>query len=282
LPAKLKIASFKTSMKYEATIRSFGRFLGHVATLDDLTDENLGRWMRSIRENGRAARTANGYRSKLIALWSWCAKKRIVENFPTVEKMPEPLTLPCAWTSDQLHSLFAACSEITGSIAGIPAPDWWRAFHLVAWNSGERTGALLGLRWDMLNLGTGQLAVPAEFRKGGRKPMLYHLKPATLAALLVIDTPERELIFPFPFQRGSFYGRYRRLLKTAGLPYVRYKSAMQKMRRSFATHLEAAGGNATEALSHSLRSITTDSYLDPRLIERTPANELLFPLETTT
>ena len=39
---------------------------------------------------------------------------------------------------------------------------------------------------------------------------------------------------------------------------------MQKVRRSFATHLEVAGGNATEALLHSLRSITENRYFDGR------------------
>ena len=42
------------------------------------------------------------------------------------------------------------------------------------------------------------------------------------------------------------------------------------------------GGNATDALAHSERTITTESYLDPKLIERTPPNEILFPLEAAT
>ena len=50
------------------------------------------------------------------------------------------------------------------------------------------------------------------------------------------------------------------------------------MRRSFATHLEAAGGNATQALHHSARSLTERSYLDPVLIDTTTPNELLFSL----
>ena len=150
LPAKLKIASDKTAMKYVATFRSFGRFLGHIATLDDLTDENLGRWMRSIRGEGRAARTANGYRSKLIAIWNWCARKRIVENFPTVEKMPEPLTLPCAWTGDQLRSLMAACYRTNGTIADIPAGYWWSALHL-----GRDADAVADTLWDAFETNAG-------------------------------------------------------------------------------------------------------------------------------
>ena len=279
LPAKQSIASEKSVAKYTAVFNSFGRHVGNVATLDDLTDEKIGSYMREIRRTGRSVRTANGYRSKLLALWNWCARKRLVENFPTVEKIPEPGMLPTAWPEEELRKLVAACDRMPGTIAGIPAPIWWRTLHLVSWDTGERTGALLGLTWQMLDVKTGQLAVPAEFRKGGKKPMLYALKPVTLRLLKTMREPERELIFPW--ELGGFYYHYRRLLRLAGLPYVRYKSAIQKMRRSFATHLEAAGGNATEALAHCLRSDTENSYLDPRLIHRTPPNELLFALEAT-
>jgi integrase len=151
-----------------------------------------------------------------------------------------------------------------------------------AWDTGERTGALLALRWEMLDCDGGQLVVPAAFRKGRRKPMLYLLKPPTLRALEKIRLPERDLIFGWPSGIDRFYARYKRLLKLARLPYVKNESSLQKMRRSFATHIEAAGGDATEALAHTARSLTIDSYIDPQMIEPTPANELLFPLETAT
>jgi integrase len=276
LPAKQTIASEKTEWKYGAVFNAFGRFLGRVATLDDLTDESVGAYMRDLRRAGKSTRTINGYRSKLIALWSWCAKTRLLQDFPTVEKMPEAATIACAWNRDELPALMAACSEMPGTIAGVLSADWWRCLHLVAFDTGERIGAIRAITWNMLDTQTGNLVIPAEFRKGGRKPMLYQLKRETLCELQLIDRPERE--FVFPWEHGSFYSHYKRLLKIAGLPYVPYKSAMQKMRRSFATHLEANGGNATEAMSHSMRSITEESYLDPRLIERTPPNRLLFSL----
>jgi hypothetical protein len=37
------------------------------------------------------------------------------------------------------------------------------------------------------------------------------------------------------------------------------------MRRSFASHLHAAGGDATKALHHSTRSVTINHYIDPRI-----------------
>jgi integrase len=47
------------------------------------------------------------------------------------------------------------------------------------------------------------------------------------------------------------------------------------MRRSVASHYEAAGGNATELLGHSSRSVTL-AYLDPRIVPQQHAVDLLF------
>jgi hypothetical protein len=66
------------------------------------------------------------------------------------------------------------------------------------------------------------------------------------------------------------------LLKFAGLPYEPHKSGLQKLRRSFATLIEAGGGDATAALMHTARKVTEQSYLDTRLIAR-PSPNLLLP-----
>ena len=94
-------------------------------------------------------------------------------------------------------------------------------------------------------------------------------------ALAKMLTPERDLLFAFPWCLGTFYNHYTRLLKDAGLPSTR-RDKPQKMRRSFASHLEAAGGNATEALGHSTRKLTERSYIDPSIVTKPPPNRLLF------
>jgi integrase len=279
LPAKQGIASEKTVAKYLATFNSFGRFLGNIATLGDLTDEKIGGFMRACRAKGNAARSVNGYRSKLLAFWTWCAKRRLVHDFPTVEKMPEPMIIPTSRTLDDLKKLMYGCSRMPGMVANIPAAQWWRMLHVIDWDTmGERTGALLDIRWEWLDWETGYLSIPADYRKGGKKPNLCKLKPATMRELAAFREPQRLLMFPWDKHSTVFYHHYKRLLKLAGLPYVKYKSAIQMHRRSFATHLEMGGGDATAALRHSERSITTDSYIDPKLLDRAPANEGLFSL----
>ena len=63
-------------------------------------------------------------------------------------------------------------------------------------------------------------------------------------------------------------------MQRAGLPDTReYK--FHAIRKSTASHYEAAGGNATELLGHSSRKVT-QGYLDPRIVRTKPAVELLF------
>lgn len=275
-PARSKIASDETERQYKYTATKFSKFLGRRATLDDLNDQQVGKWMRGMRKDGLAAATINGYITKLRAFWNWCAKKRMVEEFPTIEDFPEPVKLPDAYTEDEARSLVAAAAAMEGEIAGVPASVWWESLHRVALDTGERTSALLELQWRHYDAGDAVLEAPAEIRKGGRKPMLYHLKPKTVALLEQLRATGSKKMFPFPYDRVTFYNHYKKLVKLAGLEHVSHRSGPQKLRRTFASHIEANGGNATLALSHTSRRLTEKSYLDPRVVKEPAHNERMF------
>jgi len=280
LPERMTITTDGTIGKYARALRYFGQYLGRPATGKHLRDEIVGgflRWLIDVKQ--MKAVSANGYVTPLKALWTWMAKKRLVKLFPTIGELPEPALVPMAWSQRDLHKLMAACREQTGSICGIPAADYWVAFHNLLWDTGARTGEVLALQWDWLDMKTGHLSVPGEVRKGRRQSMVYSLKPETIEALKAIVEPERELIFVRGKWRNSFWNAYQRLIKGSGLPYVKGKSGPQKMRRTFASHIEAAGGNATKALKHRDRRVTEDSYLDPRITEVESENLKFFPLD---
>ena len=86
------------------------------------------------------------------------------------------------------------------------------------------------------------------------------------------------MIFEFGGTSPTFYRHYKKLLKLAGLPYVPHKSGLQKVRRTFASHIEANGGNATAALAHTARRTTEKSYIDPRIAKEPAHNDVLFDL----
>jgi integrase len=227
-----------------------------------------------MRHRGSAPETINGQTGKLRSLWTWLAKKRIVEQFPTLGNVKEPKRVPQAWTQEELGILLAACQRATGMVGRVKASDWWVALHLLIWDTSERIGAVLAIRKDWLNWQTGGLLIPAECRKGQERDMAYGLHEETLVALARIRDSGSDLLFGVVTVAWLYY-RYKRLRKAAGLPTDR-KSAFHRIRRSVASHLHALGHNATDALGHASTDVTRRSYLDPKIAGAVRPADVLF------
>jgi len=75
---------------------------------------------------------------------------------------------------------------------------------------------------------------------------------------------ETSKVFP-QMHVTSIYGHLKLLLKATGLPTGR-NCMFHKIRRTHATHLHIAGGDATASLGHGSDVITRGYYLDPRYI----------------
>lgn len=271
----LKIRSEQTRAIYRYTLANLHDSLGHNPTLDDLTDDNCAAMMNYLLQAGKAERTVNERRARLHAFWSWLAKRSIVKTFPTTPRLEVPIRTPIAWTKAELIELLKACGAQEGTIGTIPAKHWWASLHLVMWDTSERISALIATRWEHLQ---GEwLHLPAEVRKGKRSDACYKLRPETLRLLEKIRS-DRPYIWPWPYVPMYLWVKYRILRKQAGLPSDRL-SSFHRMRKSVASHLEAAGGNATEALGHASRSVTVRSYLDPRITEKPQPMDKLFRIE---
>lgn len=270
--APLRMVREENRKQFAIQIRHFERHLGRASTLADLTDAAVSRFLVAFAK-GRSIPTVNKARTHLLALWRFAARKRFVADFPDVMKLVEPRRIPQAWTLPQLQALFAATTQMIGQYGPVPAPQWWAAFLRVLFDTGERAGAALAIEWDWLDLQTGRLVIPAEYRKGRSKDAEHWLRPATLAMVKALPRKGRQ-VFPFPLERSSYFLHFAKLLKRAGLPFGR-KHKSQKMRRCFASYLEAAGGNATEGLLHSDRGVTEKFYLDPQIVGKKPASRLL-------
>lgn len=265
-PKKLLGKSPRTVKIYGETFNRLAEFVGRSPTLDDLCDESIcayADWRLSL---GRAYHTVDKELDKLIALANFAAKKRHIAEFVDIPKLQPPEQLPTCWRRDQLVTLLETCAAQQGRFGSCPRGLWWSAFHFVALATGERTEAMLSLRWDMLQ---GEvLSVPASVRKGRRKAARYRLPPSVVAAIERLRPYTEGKIFAVPWKavKDSFYYHYGELLKRAGLPRTRdFKP--QRLRKSFASFLEAAGGDATKALGHTDRRVTTASYLDTGVTE---------------
>lgn len=271
---KLRGAHPGTLLKFRMAIAELEFLLDRPALIEDLRDENIEGVMWQLQENGRSIVTSNWYRSKLVALANFAARRGIIKTFPDVDKMTEPRRDPIAWNREQLGILFRACQQQHGMIAGIEARHWLTALHAVIWNSGERISATLSARWENLDLATGLLTIKAEARKGRTEDKTSRLHPDTLELLERIREPERDLIFPWPFTMSTLYGRYATMLRRAGLPCDR-KRKFHCMRKSSASWLKLAGGDAQAHLGHSDASVTR-AYLAPSICQTSHASDLLF------
>lgn len=272
----ITIRAEHTRVQYRIALRNLERFIGHTAYASDLSDDNVVGLMVDLGDRGLAPKTINERRGRIHTLWSWMARRGYVDQWPTTPRITEPIRVPRAWTNEELTVLIDACRIFPGWVGEIHANDWWTSLHLACWDTGERIGAILQVPWSCADLAGGWLSVPAELRKGKRKDRLYKIGIDTVDAMRIIEVAPRKLIWPWPYCISYLWPKYRKLLKFAGLPTDRL-CMFHRMRRSVASHMEAAGGNATEFLGHSNRKVT-EAYLDPRIVPQVNAVDLLFRL----
>lgn len=263
-----------TELKYRRIARDLGKMLGRMPTVEDLTDDNVADLMARKLAAGRSPYTVNDARSKLVALWTFAAKRGLCSRFPDVDRLHEPESAPVAWTEQQLADVFAACELAIGEMGGVPGPLWWRALISVLWDTGERIGAVLSLEWT--RLADGVLHVPADRRKGKTRDKLYTLHPDTVAILQrTSEYHSGPLMFPASCTYQSLFNRLRSMLRRAGLPHDR-KHLFHCLRRSVASHAAACGADASRLMDHSDPVITRRYYLDPRIVPAPKAVDVLF------
>lgn len=274
-PRKVRGRSANNLRLYRNALANFDLYLGRRATLDDLDDELVSAWSVWFLARHRKAETANKNLRHLLALWRYAAKKRYVEQFPTVDFLPEVQRIPLAWLKHELHVLFESAQQERGEISGTPAALWWYALLLTIWYTGERIGAVLSFTWKDFDRQGHWLLAPAEIRKGGQRDKAFRLPGKNIKALEALRVKGNRYIFQWPWKPASIYHYYNRILTRAGLPTDRM-SKFHRIRRSMASYLKAAGGDPTEALDHSNASTTKRYYLDPRVCGSKGPSELLF------
>jgi integrase len=276
-PLQTRIANETTRDHYRRAVRWLGEMLGRPAVLTDLTDDSLSailRWLTSARSQSPV--TANGSMQCLSALWRWCRDRDLpIRGGPTVRPLREPIRTPRAWSVAELDRLCAAADASIGSIGGMPARTWWLTLFALVMDSGCRSSELLALDWAWIDWERGWIYVPAECRKGQRRDEAYGLRPDTLSWLAKIRQPQGQILGWGDRHISLYHLRWNELLTRAGLPNGRYNQA-QKLRRTFATLLTVAGGDATAALGHASRATTLRSYLDPSVCRTRHADLIPF------
>lgn len=262
--AREKPLAESTIEQLAITARVFERWAGRPVPVNELTDELVSSWVLDMEQSDRSPATVACQRKNLLALWRSAWETGDTETRPRrVRKVRVPVTIPEAWTPAEVAQLVAATQTVNGYLPnGIRGFFWWRAFILISWDTGLRLGDVLTLRRDQVEE-DGTFTLLQE--KSGW-PHICYLQQPTREALAETFPPEREILLPWPFDRGYFYRTFRELVKTAGIK----QGSSKWLRRSSATAVERMRpGAGALHLGHRVHgSVAHANYLDPRQLQQ--------------
>ena len=274
-PVRLATKHKLTAYQYTLNLKRFDEFLGRQALLTDLNDATIMLAIAWCRKQGLAPGSVEKFRDNLVCISRVLFRKRIVDTEVDIPPIHVPKAIPIAFTREQLNRLWEYLELLPGEIGGVSASLWFRAIVCCFWDSGARAGEIFGLRWSDVDLQRGFILCRAATVKANKQDRLYRLDPETVALLRKIILPQRELVFAWPFCEGTLYNTWRGILKRAGLPTgPRYM--FHCLRKSVASHLQAAGVSAQFAMGHSDPRQTNEVYLDPRIAKPPAACDSLF------
>jgi len=269
---RLRASSPHTSRLYLHSIKAFGKSLGKVPELPDLTDDNLESHMWRVIEDGLSIASANKDYAQLSAMWRFAHRNNLVTAWPNVKPMHEPERVPMGWLTHELDRLFATVAELDYKIAGAPARLWWKVLLSVLLDTGERIGAIRQLKREHVR--GDYILVPAKVRKRQTREKLYKLNPDTVQDLRTLLALHRyDLIFPWDRSETYIYYRYTKILKKSGLSHCG-KSKFHALRKTSCSAVANQGGNPTSAMDHA-NARTTKRYLDPRIVQEVSTCDLV-------
>lgn len=251
----------------QVTIRQFSQFLGRPATIDDLTDVQVGGFLREFAATGRAPVTVNTRRSQLLCLWRASLRAGLTRDCPgEIPRWREHQRVPQAWTVDEVARLVGYCRNLPGQLSGIPGGLWWSSLLLAGYWTGARPSALRSARSADLTP-EGWLLIRAEAQKT-RADQHFRLPPQALDEVMLIFDPGRRLIWPWPYTAAcTFWVHLRKIVEGAGLPASRRgKNLFQKLRRTAVSYAARVDLEIARQLAgHSDSRLTRRHYIDPRI-----------------
>lgn len=277
--APLKNLSDRSVKMYESTLDRFRDFLGHEPTVDDLDDLTAAkfiRWRSSTVHDQKRGLISPASLAKdsahLRSLWTWLAKKRwkrsdgeLIE-FPDYARPRVPKPVPKAYKAEELAKLFQEARHRKGLVGGKPAAWYWTTKLLALFQTGERIGAVLQIRWSEVDLERRTLTFLAATRKGHRETKTVAITPQLSAMLARQQGKPEERVWPWLDDRAllSCYGSLRVLCRTAGVPYKPFHA----IRKSTASYLKRAGVSAKKQLGHSSEEMAETHYYDEEITGR--------------
>jgi integrase len=277
-PARLANRAAQTHYQYVLNFQRFDAYLRRPAVLADLTEKNVMgcvAWLQ--KKHGLSISSAGKFRDNMAHFWKFLHQHKLIDTWPELPTIQEPIKTPTAWTKGQLQTLYEFLLRLPGEVSGIPANWYFVSLTCVLWDTGERIGPILQLKWSDVDLEERWIVIRGATRKMGLQDNLARLHPETVALLRKILAPERDLVFPWPWSNSLLYATWRDILTRAGLPTGRDRM-FHCLRKSCASHAKALGMNPAEILRHLDPAMAERVYVDPRIAPKLQASDVLFRL----
>jgi len=182
-----------------------------------------------------------------------------------------------AYTAEELSALVRAARHRKGAVAGTPAAWYWLTKLQAMFQTGERIGAVLAIRWREVDLERCTLTFLAATRKGRQETITRSITPELARMMATQKGPPDALVWPWLEDRKilSCYASLKILCRSAGVPYHPFHS----IRKATASYLKLAGKSAKKQLGHSSEEMAETHYYDERITGVESALDFLPPLD---
>lgn len=266
------------------TIDRLEEFLGREATLDDFTDLTMARflrWRATTPRKGRLASPATVAKDKshLSSLASLAARKKLIPEFIDFPRLKVPTRPPRGYTVDEVSAIIREARHAYGKVGPVPAAWLFMTLVRACWETGERVGGLLAVRWGEVDLDRRVVTILGEGRKDRTTTIERQISSELAAWLATQRRGENCLVWPWLENRkqDSIYQILRKICRRSGVT----PRGFHAIRKASGSYVKAGGGDATEHLGHASSRTTQKHYLDTRIVGQQSALDYLPPLDLT-
>ncbi len=214
--------------RYRRILKAIATYLNREPVVSDLTEQLVYGFNEWLASPG-AARSSVPGKYPAATLWRALARRGLVPRIPAALLrciLPIPSNrggrrklsnATSAWSKEELAKLWSACQSARGFVGAVKASDWWSALNAVLWDTAERVGTVLQLRWEWVDLERQWIRLPAETRKGPQGDHWHRLSPSTIESLRSLGPTPEGAVFVWTNHKSNVWSRYGRLLQRAGL-----------------------------------------------------------------
>lgn len=280
--AVLKGLRDRTVHMINETIDRLEEFLGREATLEDFTDLQMARflrWRAQTPRKGRLASPATVAKDKahLSSLAALAARKRLIPEFIDFPRLKVPTRPPRGYTVDEVSAIIREARHAYGRVGPVPAAWLFMTLVRACWETGERVGGLLAVRWGEVDLDRRVITILGEGRKDRTTTIERQISGDLAEWMATQRRGENNLVWPWLEHRkqDTIYQCLAKICRRAGVT----PRGFHAIRKASGSYVKAGGGDATEHLGHASARTTQKHYLDTRIVGQQSALDFLPPLD---